>query len=49
MRTGKMACIKCGAVLYLIEWSYCGSAPTDIYTWVFDTDLVITRRPKGRT
>lgn len=32
--------------MYLIEWSYCGELPTDICTWVFDTDIAITKRPK---
>lgn len=32
--------------MYLIEWSYCGGLPTDICTWVFDTDIKVVRRPK---
>lgn len=35
--------------MLLIEWSYAGKIPTDICTWVFDTDLVIVRRPKTKT
>jgi len=37
-----------GNGMYLIEWSDCGSLPIDICTWVFDTDIVIVRRPKAK-
>ena len=32
--------------MYLIEWSFCGGLPTDICTWVSDTDIAIVRRAK---
>lgn len=32
--------------MYLIEWSYAGGLPTDICTWIFDDDFVITRKNK---
>ena len=32
--------------MFLIEWSYCGGLPIGICSWVFDTDIVIVRRPK---
>jgi hypothetical protein len=34
--------------MYLIEWSYTGGNSTDICTWVFDTDIVVVKRPKTK-
>jgi len=35
--------------MYLIAWSYCGSLPTDICTWVFESDFKIVRRIRDRS
>ena len=38
---------QCGVTgMYLIEWRYAGGLPTDICTWVFDSDISVVRRPK---
>jgi hypothetical protein len=30
--------------MYLIEWDYCGGFPTDICTWVFESDIALLNK-----
>lgn len=33
--------------MYLVEWSYTGGLRTDLCTWVFDSDIKVTRKSRN--